>query len=103
MGWRSGKTIYIAPGQIVRIDFWWKAPGDKGAQWAMGHPKSGEYGTLATERVGKKARCSLGKLTINGPASYSCGDPETAYWRYFAEIRNLDTGGCHFQLEGGGV
>jgi hypothetical protein len=87
------------------MNFWWGNPGDdKGPQWAMGHPMRGEPPTgLATERVVKTVDCSIGSVTINGPAEYGCGDPGTAYWRYQVDIRNEGVSGCRFQLEGGGV
>lgn len=37
---------------------------------------------LATERVAKTVACEIGEVTINGPAHYSCGDPETADSRH---------------------
>jgi hypothetical protein len=105
MGWRvNSPTFYIAPGATVRIDFWWGHPGDKGAQWAMGHPMKGEPPTsLATERVSKEVNCEIGVVVINGPPMYGCGDPETAYWVYHVDIHNEGANGCRFQLEGGGV
>jgi len=105
MSWRvSSPSFYIAPGVTTRILFSWGAPGDKGPQWAMGHPMRGEPPTaLATERVAKTVACTIGKLTINGPAHYGCGDPKTAYWGYYADIRNDGSEACNFQLEGGGV
>jgi hypothetical protein len=39
---------------------------------------------LATERVAKEVACEIGVITVNGPAHYGCGDPETAYWSYYA-------------------
>jgi hypothetical protein len=104
MGWRVSSPIYIAPGSTIRIDFWWDAPGDKGPQWAMGHPMRGEPSSpLATERVAKVVNCEIGQITINGPAQYGCGDPTTAYWSYYVDITNDGSEGCNFQLEGGGV
>ena len=105
MCWRINSPIfYVATGSTVRIDFWWARPGDRGAQWAMGHPMRGEPpAALATERVAKTVACEIGRLTINGPAQYSCGDPETAYWEYYADITNDGPEACRFQLEGGGV
>jgi len=105
MGWRIGSPVfYIAPKTTVRIQFWWNAPGDKGPQWAMGHPMAGEPPTsLATERVAKAVACEIGQYTINGAGHYGCGDPKTAYWQYYADITNDGTEGCRFQLEGGGV
>jgi hypothetical protein len=105
MGWRvTSPSFFISPGSTIRIYFWWSRPGDKGAQWAMGHPRRGEPSTaLATERVAKTVDCEIGQLIINGPAQYSCGDPSTAYWEYYADITNDGSNGCRFQLEGGGV
>ncbi len=105
MGWRvNTPTFYIAPGTTVRINFWWNKPGDKGPQWAMGHPMRGEPpAALATERVAKVVACEIGQVTINGPAHYGCGDPSTAYWTYYVDITNDGSEACHFQLEGGGV
>lgn len=105
MGWRiSNPVFYINPGETVRVKFWWGKPGDKGAQWAMGHPLKGEPPTaLATERVAKTVQCTIGKYVINGSGHYGCGDPDTAYWEYYADIKNDGMEGCKFQLEGGGV
>lgn len=104
MGWRiDNPSFYIAPGQTIRISFWWDKPGDQGAQWAMGHPMRGEPPTaLATERVAKAVACEIGVVTENGPPQYGCGDPNTAYWTYYADITNDGTEGCNSQLEGGG-
>jgi len=104
MGWRiNSPAFYIAPGSTVRIDFYWNQPGDKGAQWAMGHPIKGEPpAALATERVAKQVACGLGTITVNGAGHYGCGDPETAYWQYYADITNDGPEACRFQLEGGG-
>jgi len=105
MGWRvNNPSFYIAPGSTIRIDFWWDRPGDMGPQWAMGHPMRGEPpSALATERVAKVVACEIGQITINGPTHYGCGDPETAYWRYYADITNDGPEAFNFQLEGGGV
>jgi hypothetical protein len=104
VGWQASDIFYIAAGSTTRIDFWWDAPGDRGAQWAMAHPLRGEPPAgLATERVGKRVDCTIGQITINGPAHYSCGDPSTAYWTYYVDIKNDGPEGCRFQLEGGGV
>ncbi len=105
MSWRvNNPTFYIAAGAKIRIGFSWGHPGDKGAQWAMAHPMRGEPPTaLATERVAKEVACEIGKVTINGPAHYGCGAPETAYWSYYVDITNDGGEGCRFQLEGGGV
>jgi hypothetical protein len=105
MGWRITNPIFtIGPGQTIRIDFWWPKPGDEGAQWAMAFPLRGEPSTpLSTERVGKVVACTVVSVTINGPPHYGCGDPETAYWEYYADITNEGLEACRFQLEGGGV
>lgn len=104
MSWRDNSVYYIAPGATIRINFWWPKPGDKGPQWVMAHPLRGEPSSgLATERVAKKTSCTIGKMVINGPAQYSCGDPQTAYWSYYVDIKNDGSSGCRFQLEGGGV
>ncbi len=104
MSWRVTDSILVAPGQTVRINFWWDKPGDQGPQWVMAHPMRGEPPTaLATERVAKVVDCEIDYVTINGPAEYGCGDPSTAYWWYYADITNDGTEACRFQLEGGGV
>jgi hypothetical protein len=105
MGWRvNSPTIFVSPGATVRIGLAWKRPGDKGAQWAMAHPIAGEPPVnLATERVGKRVDCEIGVVRVNGPAEFGCGDPKTAFWSYFVDIRNEGTQGCRFQLEGGSV
>ena len=100
MGWTMSDTFYVAPGKTLRINFTWDAPGNRGAQWVMGHPEAGEYGTLSTERVGKKSRCTIGQLA---GGKHSCGAPSTAYWQYFTDIKNFDNNACKFKLQGGGV
>jgi len=104
MSWRvNGNQFFVAPGVTTRINFWWPEPGDQGPQWAMGHPLPGALAALATERVAKQAACGIEQITINGSAQYSCGDPKTAYWTYYADITNDGPNGCNFVLEGGGV
>lgn len=107
MGWRvSSPTYYIAPGQTVRIGFWWKAPGDRGAQWAMGHPIDGQSeAALATERVAKVVSCQFDSLSQNaGVHFYECSDPGTIFWTYYVDIKNDNQAkAASFELEGGGV
>ena len=70
----------------------------------MAHPMRGEPpAALATERVAKTVNCTIGQVSINGAAQYACGDPNTAYWEYYADITNDGSQGCRFQLEVGGV
>jgi hypothetical protein len=104
MAWRLDDIFYLAPGATFRIEYYYGDQGDdKGPQWAMGHPISGPALTaLATERVMKVLDCSISKLEQNGAAVYSC-DPGSLYWLYQVDITNLGTGGCTFQLEGGGI
>lgn len=100
MGWRAG-DFYVAAGATIRASFWWPHPGDKGAQWAMAHPKAGEPPcSLATERVGKSVACEI--AWVNSEGDYGCV-ADTAYWTYYADIKNDSSTGCRFQLEGGGV
>src|SRR5262252_4410948 len=99
MSWRGSIPFYVAPGEMIRISFWWTQPGDKGPQWAMGHPLPGEPPTaLATERVAKTVDCGIGVIRVNGAAHYGCGDPETAYWKYYADITNDGWEACRFNL-----
>ena len=103
MAWSTG-NFYIAPGATIRINFWWPRPGDRGLQWAMAHPLRGEGSSILwTERGGKRVQCEIGRLVINGPATYSCGDASTAYWDYFVDIKNDGSSGMRFTLTGGGV
>ena len=95
--------MYIKSGDTLRISFWWSHPGDKGAQWAMGHPLAGEHavGGLTTERVGKSGECAADEVTSEG--DFACGDLSTAYWWYYADITNEGSLGVKFQLDVGGV
>jgi hypothetical protein len=104
----SGGTafvLYIAPGNTVRVSFAWDHPGDMGPQWVMAHPLRGEPpSAIATERVAKTVDCEIGSLTVNsGVHYYGCGDPNTAYWGYYADLTNDGSEGCNCLVQGGGV
>jgi hypothetical protein len=97
--------LYIAPKATIRVGFGWSKPGDAGAVWAMAHPIRGEpRSPLATERVAKLVDCEIAKVVAGVPPKYySCGDPNTAFWLYYADITNDGNQGCRFQLDVGGV
>jgi hypothetical protein len=106
MSWRdNSQDFWVAAGATTRILFWYGDPGDdQGVQFAMGHPMAGEDPTsLVTERVAKSVDCTIGSVSINGAAHYGCGDPASAYWQYWVDIRNDGGSGCRFRFEGGGV
>jgi hypothetical protein len=87
----------------VSIGFSWGAGDDKGPQWAMAHPLPGERDVpLMTERVAKKLVCEFGEVVQNGDPSFHCAGTGSNY-EYQVWITNDGTGGCNFQLEGGGV
>jgi hypothetical protein len=102
MGWRTG-NFFVAPGTTALLSFKWGDGDDKGPQWAMAHPIPGDSDApLATERVAKRLICEVGRVTINGPAQYSCAQTGSHY-EYWVWISNRGTSGCRYQLEGGGV
>ena len=103
MSWRdNSKDYWVAAGGNAGIIFWYGNPGDdKGVQFAMGHPIAGEDPTsLVTYEVAKSVACTVGSVA---DGHYGCGDPRSAYWRYWVNIRNDGSSGCRFRFEGGGV
>lgn len=103
MAWTIPDVHFIAPGATVQWWFRWGSGVDHGPQWAMAHPIPGEPDVvLVTERVGKKLRCEIGQIIINGPAQYSCAETGSLY-EYRAWITNDGSTGCRYQLQGGGV
>jgi len=100
MSFNNVGSIFVAPGASVRLELWWDAPGDKGAQWIMAHAAKGQPPTeLMVSEFSKRLDYSIRWVNTAGMSGW---EKDSYNYKYLVTVKNLGAYGVWFSLQGGG-